>query len=577
LFEHVEARGVGATWVRALLEGVEAPEGGDLSYRDHPWVGREGQRQDRWGAVYLGRPGAGDGVLSRRAELEARRGEVAELEVLKADLMDRLQRLERESSEARQRIEGLESAVADVESERREAEADRASAEARLARLYEEKVDLSGRIEQLEAFHENEMAQTDPGEDRTLGVAEALARAEATHVAAHAAAEQARHEAEVKRAELHAAELDRARHEADLVNRREVMARISEALADADARAGAVAEERTQLEAMIVENERVSEAAEEAITSGLAERLERDARLTALEERISERRDLLERRETTLKEARRVERQRIETRHALELEITQLDAAEAAVRGRLEAEWDQSLEELRARVDPPDEGDPEAWESELEQVRRSIARIGPVNLLAQQEYDEEKTRLEFLTEQREDLVKARDDLRASIRRINKHAAEVFSETFEQVRQNFHRTFHSLFQGGECDVWLEDPDDPLDSPIEISASPRGKKTQRIHLLSGGERALTALALLFAIYLAKPSPFCLLDEVDAPLDETNVLRFVRMLEEFKGDTQFIVITHNPRTMEGADWIYGVTMQEPGVSSIVGVEFDQAPRVA
>jgi chromosome segregation protein len=150
-------------------------------------------------------------------------------------------------------------------------------------------------------------------------------------------------------------------------------------------------------------------------------------------------------------------------------------------------------------------------------------------------------------------------------------------TFEQVRANFHRTFHSLFQGGECDVWLEDPDDPLDSPIEISASPRGKKTQRIHLLSGGERALTALALLFAIYLAKPSPFCLLDEVDAPLDETNVMRFVHMLEEFKGETQFIVITHNPRTMEGADWIYGVTMQEPGVSSIVGVEFDQAPQVA
>jgi chromosome segregation protein len=257
--------------------------------------------------------------------------------------------------------------------------------------------------------------------------------------------------------------------------------------------------------------------------------------------------------------------------------VTQLEASRDSVQTRLEAEWDATLDELRVRVAAPEEGDLGSWDTELDEVRRAIARIGPVNLLAQQEYDEETQRLDFLTSQRDDLVAARDDLRSSIRRINKNAAETFMSTFEQVRENFHRTFHSLFEGGECDVWLEDPDDPLDSPIEISASPRGKRTQRIHLLSGGERALTALALLFAIYLAKPSPFCLLDEVDAPLDETNVLRFVHMLEDFKGDTQFIIITHNPRTMEGADWIYGVTMQEPGVSSIVGVEFDQATQVA
>lgn len=146
-------------------------------------------------------------------------------------------------------------------------------------------------------------------------------------------------------------------------------------------------------------------------------------------------------------------------------------------------------------------------------------------------------------------------------------------TFTRVRENFHRTFQSLFQGGECDVWLADADDPLESPIEIHASPRGKRTQRIHLLSGGERTLTALSLLFAIYLVKPSPFCLFDEVDAPLDESNVGRFIQLLEDFKEQTQFIVITHNPRTMESADWIYGVTMEEPGVSTVVGVELEGA----
>jgi chromosome segregation protein len=192
-------------------------------------------------------------------------------------------------------------------------------------------------------------------------------------------------------------------------------------------------------------------------------------------------------------------------------------------------------------------------------------------MLAVEEHAEEERRLAFLLEQRADLLKARDDLMAAIRQINRTARDVFVETFTRVRENFQRTFHSLFQGGECDVWLSDPDDPLESPVEIHASPKGKKTQRIHLLSGGERTLTALALLFALYLVKPSPFCVLDEVDAPLDETNVGRFLHLLHDFKSDTQFIVITHNTRTMEAADWIYGVTMEDPGVSTLVGVQLE------
>src|SRR5690606_22389726 len=141
-----------------------------------------------------------------------------------------------------------------------------------------------------------------------------------------------------------------------------------------------------------------------------------------------------------------------------------------------------------------------------------------------------------------------------------------------VRQDFRDTFQSLFEGGECDIWLSEPEDPLESAIEIMASPRGTRTQRNHLLSGGERALTALSLLFAFYLVKRSPFCVLDEVDAPLAEANIGRFLNMLRQFKSQTQFIVITHNPRTMGAADWIYGVTMEEPGVSSIVGVQLDE-----
>src|SRR3954453_12372746 len=210
-----------------------------------------------------------------------------------------------------------------------------------------------------------------------------------------------------------------------------------------------------------------------------------------------------------------------------------------------------------------------ALREETEAMRQQLEALGPVNVLAIEEHDETLKRFEFLTAQRTDLSDAKQSLLQAIREIDNTARELFLATFAQVRENFRQIFMSLFGGGECDLRLENPDAPLDCDIEVHASPRGKRTQRINLLSTGERALVALSLLFGIFLTKPSPFCLLDEVDAPLDDANVGRFVRMLNQFKSRTQFIVITHNPRTTtEAADSVYGVTMQEPGVSSIVSV---------
>ena len=225
----------------------------------------------------------------------------------------------------------------------------------------------------------------------------------------------------------------------------------------------------------------------------------------------------------------------------------------------------------------PVEGEQEALQEELRELVLALDKIGPVNMLAVEEHEEESQRLEFLTEQRQDLVEARTDLRSAIREINKTATELFLRTFEDIRKNFRKTFMRLFEGGEADIWFQDEDDPLESPIEIHASPRGKRTQRIDLLSGGERALTALSLLFGIYLVKPSPFCVLDEVDAPLDENNIGRFIKLLEDFKAESQFVVVTHNPRTIEAADWIYGVTMEEAGISTIVGVKLEEALEAA
>ena len=254
--------------------------------------------------------------------------------------------------------------------------------------------------------------------------------------------------------------------------------------------------------------------------------------------------------------------------HQAELRFTELSGRRTAIRERLETEWRRPLEELLASVEPI-EVDADVLRAEAETLRQQVDALGPVNPLAIEEHEEELKRLDFLTTQRADLTSAKLSLQQAIREIDATARELFLATFGQVRENFRQIFMTLFGGGECDLRLENPDTPLDCDIEIHASPRGKRTQRIHLLSSGERALVALSLLFGIFLTKPSPFCLLDEVDAPLDDQNIGRYVRMLNQFKTRTQFIVITHNPRTTtEAADAVYGVTMQEPGVSSLVSV---------
>jgi chromosome segregation protein len=254
--------------------------------------------------------------------------------------------------------------------------------------------------------------------------------------------------------------------------------------------------------------------------------------------------------------------------HAAELRYTELSGRRSAIRERLEAEWKKPVEELLAGAETIDLDD-DTLRTESTVVREQLEALGPVNPLAIEEHDEETRRLTFLTAQRDDLNSAKSSLQQAIREIDVTARDLFLKTFVQVRENFRNIFMTLFGGGECDLRLENPESPLEGDIEIHASPRGKRTQRIHLLSSGEKALVALSLLFGIFLTKPSPFCLLDEVDAPLDDQNIGHFVRMLNRFKNRTQFIVITHNPRTTtEAADAVYGVTMQEPGISSLVSV---------
>jgi chromosome segregation protein len=210
-------------------------------------------------------------------------------------------------------------------------------------------------------------------------------------------------------------------------------------------------------------------------------------------------------------------------------------------------------------------------EEAIARLRARIDRLGPVNILAIEQFDELEARHSFLTTQRADLVDSIAQTSEAIRRIDDTTRSRFTEAFTAIQTNFQETFGTLFGGGRAGLALLDENDPLESGIEIVASPPGKRLQSVQLLSGGEKALTAIALMFAIFKYKPSPFCLLDEIDAPLDDANVGRFVKMLHGMLDRTQFIVITHNRRTMEIADRLYGVTMEEPGVSKLISVQLN------
>jgi chromosome segregation protein len=287
--------------------------------------------------------------------------------------------------------------------------------------------------------------------------------------------------------------------------------------------------------------------------------------------------NLLRKEASELEQRIREERKRLdqlsEEAHQLELSLTKQKIEREGVSRRIQAEYGIDLTVMPS---PTDEFEQAEAEQELAVLREKLKSLGPVNLLALEEFEKKKERLDFIKNQRDDLTQAKTSLLEVIERINERASTLFLETYNSVQQKFRDTFRALFEGGDAELRLLG-EDPLEGEIEIVARPRGKKLQSLNLLSGGEKALTAIALLFAIYLVKPSPFCILDEVDAPLDDANIYRFLSMLKTFNERTQFIIITHNKRTMEAADCLYGITMQEPGISKVVSVRLTGADEPA
>ena len=282
----------------------------------------------------------------------------------------------------------------------------------------------------------------------------------------------------------------------------------------------------------------------------------------------------LDRLEARLRKVRRAADEARQRENSHRVQNATLEAKLAELKRRIAEQYNVCLEptSMKEAIDEP------AVREQLENICRKMRSMGNINLLALEQYEQEKQRLEFLTDQCEDLEKAEATLSRTIKEINIEASSRFAETFRTIEQHFRTLFKELFgRDASCSLALAVPDDLMESPIVVTAKPRGKRPINISQLSSGEKTLTAIALLFAIYLVKPSPFCFLDEVDAPLDDSNIDRFMRLIRRFATDTQFILVTHNKRTMEMADRLYGITMQEQGVSRLVGVRFEEALAMA
>ncbi len=285
--------------------------------------------------------------------------------------------------------------------------------------------------------------------------------------------------------------------------------------------------------------------------------------------------------ETTLHEKRAALDELRNQRSKLDVELAEQRMRLQNITERISQDYHITPEQMESEPDPQwEEGvqpDRETLETNIAEIRTKLESMGPVNLIAIEEHEELEERFQFLTEQQEDLIKGKAQLMDMIKRINNTTTEMFTRTFDKVNVNFQQTFKQLFGGGSAKLVLVDDEDVLESGIEIIARPPGKKLQTVSLLSGGERTMTAVALLFALYMVKPSPFCVLDELDAALDDSNISRFVGMVEGFVKHSQFVIITHNRQTIEAADALYGVTMEKFGISKIMSVRFhkhEEAP---
>ncbi|GAB5465662.1 MAG: chromosome segregation protein SMC [Candidatus Kapaibacteriales bacterium] len=370
--------------------------------------------------------------------------------------------------------------------------------------------------------------------------------------------------AKLREAELHAVQMEGERKTAE-----KDIYRLQRSLQDIAVRIRTGKEEIDELENRQIKNASSLEELSIDIEEYHKELEECEISIKTSEQELKEIRDTLKLEEEETRRLRKADEAAKQEKHKLEIEKTTIEGRIGQIKERAEENHSTDIEAVE--IVDSDDFDIEDSRKKISDLKQKLQNIGSVNFMALQEYEETKERHDFLTKQISDLVDSEKNLLETIENINIKAEELFVETFGRVRENFKMLFNSLFEGdADADLELKG-DNPLESDLVITARPPGKKPHSIEMLSGGEKTLTAISLLFAIYMEKPSPFCILDEVDAPLDDANIGRFVSLLKRFSEQTQFLIVTHNKKTMEAADNLYGVTQEEKGLSKIVSVKID------
>jgi chromosome segregation protein len=542
---------------------------------DYRFVTLHGQVVEPDGRVRVGPPHSRAGLISRMSELRAIDEQLERLQAHIVELSDELNRRSAQTMHLEQVQQELRAGIYELHTARVETNAGLQNVDEAIRRLTSEQPLIAGEVAAIEQELSEAASKSSASQESLTQLQEASTQ----------------REEQVTRIQKQIEEL---------AARRNV---LSEELTQARVAAGQLMEKRAAAAETVNALRRGMRAAEEALRSAEQEIVGCESRIAesqtavaACAARLEELRGEMERLAAVgevLRQKREEQRVRMDelageirrlrgelTAAEQDLHAAEMAAHEAEIRrnelcARVRDELHLELVEMYAQYQHA-ECDWAAVEEEIAELRQKIERLGNINIDAIKEQEELEERAAFLTGQRDDMDNARKQLDQLIAQLNAESQKRFVEAFYAIRDNFRELFRKLFGGGKADIILENPDDVLESGIEILARPPGKELQSISLLSGGEKSMTAIALLMSIFRSRPSPFAILDEVDAALDEANNARFNSIIREFLDRSQFIVITHSKRTMAISDQMYGVTMQEPGVSTRVSVKFEQAEKV-
>lgn len=576
--EHVEVEPAYAPLIEHLLGGTWLVRTLADALRLHPlaptgtrFVTKEGEVLEAGGIVVAGPRPTAVGLVSRRSELRTVREELGVVEMQVRDVQDHLFHLR---SLIKEQDEKQRELVKATDNTRQEL----AETRVLLRSQRESQVKLT---QQQTAAAAGQRQAVATAEERSGEIAELESQRRKTETAAANLAEELTHD------EGRLAEIDHARQQAgnDVTSARVQLAKSEQRLESLRVRMSQFLEDQRERQAAAAQLETQLQAGFARRNAGELQILEVSS-LLALNywekeishqdvSRLAAARDALARERSQLTEAlqklRRQQKKAEEELHRLDLAAEGVRHERQTLAGRLREDYNIELAELTHEPSAEEAAERQAVEEEIETLRRKINQIGAVNVDALEEIDNLEERFGHLSGQLQDLTQAKESLAKIIHKINSDSRRLFQDTMEAIRANFQILYRKAFGGGKADIVLEEGVDVLEAGVEIIATPPGKPSFNNSLLSGGEKALTAVALLMAIFQFRPSPFCILDEVDAPFDEANVGRFVDVLKEFLSSTRFVIVTHSKKTMTAAHTLYGVTMQESGVSKRVSVRFD------